>query len=84
MCLESLDNILKIGEAEKESGNGVVNMYTEMIEEFDGLDKIENLQSHENNDIYNKAVKILERYWLEEDHRYGNNSNLAFGGFKFS
>ncbi|XVF62413.1 hypothetical protein PTKIN_Ptkin09bG0005600 [Pterospermum kingtungense] len=89
VCLEGLDNILKIGEAEKESCNSVVNMYTEMIEECDGLDKIENLQSHENNEIYKKAVKILE-YWLEEDHHYGdtfgvvNQSNPPFGGFKFS
>ncbi|XWS14233.1 hypothetical protein CRYUN_Cryun36dG0105600 [Craigia yunnanensis] len=94
VCLEGLDNILKIGEADKESGNSVVNIYTEMIEECDGLDKIENLQSHDNNEIYKKAVKILERYWLEEeeeDHSgnsqfsFGvNQSNSPFGGFKFS
>ena len=65
-----------------------------MIEACDGLDKIENLQNHDNNEIYKKAVKILERYWLEEeeeDHTgnshfsFGvNQSNPPFGGFKFS
>lgn len=68
MCLEGLENILKVGEADKEMGvNGGVNLYAQIIEESDGLDKIENLQSHDNNEIYEKAVKILERYWAEEE-----------------
>ncbi|KAH0850698.1 hypothetical protein HID58_095314 [Brassica napus] len=68
VCLEGLENILKIGEADKEMGlNGGVNLYAQIIEESDGLDKIENLQSHDNNEIYEKAVKILERYWAEEE-----------------
>ncbi|KAI3893602.1 hypothetical protein MKW92_052272 [Papaver armeniacum] len=33
----------------------------------EGLEKIENLQSHDNTEIYEKAVKILETYWLEEE-----------------
>ncbi|KAL8525053.1 hypothetical protein ACS0TY_014600 [Phlomoides rotata] len=32
-----------------------------------GLYKIENLQSHDNNEIYVKDVKILEKCWVEED-----------------
>ncbi|XP_071722171.1 importin subunit alpha-4-like [Rutidosis leptorrhynchoides] len=84
VCLEGLENILKIGEAEKEAGNTVANVFTEMIDECDGLDKIENLQSHDNNDIYEKAVKILERYWVEEedeehDIQDGNNGDFNFG-----
>ncbi|KAF8107994.1 hypothetical protein N665_0115s0009 [Sinapis alba] len=68
VCLEGLENILKISEADKEMGlNGGVNLYAQIVEESDGLDKIENLQSHDNNEIYEKAVKILERYWAEED-----------------
>lgn len=85
MCLEGLENILKVGEADKEMGlNGGVNLYAQMIEESDGLDKIENLQSHDNNEIYEKAVKILERYWAEEEEEQilqdgGNeNSQQAF------
>ncbi|CAI9261062.1 unnamed protein product [Lactuca saligna] len=30
------------------------------------MEKIENLQSHDNSEIYEKAVKLLETYWLEE------------------
>lgn len=32
----------------------------EMIDECEGLDKIEALQSHDNNDIYEKSVYILD------------------------
>ncbi|GMJ08364.1 importin alpha isoform 4 [Hibiscus trionum] len=77
ICLEGLDNILKIGEADSSSGR---NIYTEMIEECNGLEKIEDLQSHNNNDIYNKAVKMLERYWLEEEEEgHHGNSHFSFG-----
>lgn len=47
--------------------NSGINLYAQMIDECDGLDKIENLQTHDNNEIYEKAVKILERYWAEEE-----------------
>ncbi|CAN8294726.1 unnamed protein product [Cochlearia groenlandica] len=68
VCLEGIENILKVGEADKEMGlNGGVNLYAQIIEDSDGLDKVENLQSHDNNEIYEQAVKILERYWAEED-----------------
>ncbi|MCL7035057.1 hypothetical protein MKW94_003590, partial [Papaver nudicaule] len=68
VCLEGLENILKVGEAEKTMGNtDGVNLYAQMIDEEEGLEKIENLQSHDNTEIYEKAVKILETYWLEED-----------------
>ena len=59
---------MKFGEAEKVLGNiGGVNIYAQYIDDTEGLEKIENLQSHDNNEIYEKAVKILETYWLEDD-----------------
>ncbi|XP_047319874.1 importin subunit alpha-1a-like [Impatiens glandulifera] len=68
VCLEGLENILKVGEADKNLGiNGEVNLFATMIDEAEGLEKIENLQSHDNNDIYEKAVKLLETYWAEEE-----------------
>ncbi|KAF2304748.1 hypothetical protein GH714_037816 [Hevea brasiliensis] len=98
--LEGLENILKVGEAEKNLGSaGGANLYAQMIDDAEGLEKIENLQSHDNNDIYEKAVKILETYWLEEDddeaepqddgslsgYNFGeSNFTVPSGGFKFS
>ncbi|CAL5411986.1 unnamed protein product [Camellia sinensis] len=61
VCLKGLENILKVGEADKEGGmNNGINLYAQTIDESDGLDKIENLQTHDNNEIHEKAVKILE------------------------
>ncbi|XP_047960540.1 importin subunit alpha-4-like [Salvia hispanica] len=89
VCLEGLENILKVGEADKENGqNGGINLYAQMIDESEGLDKIENLQSHDNNEIYEKAVKILEKYWVEEDEEQnladGADANQGDGGFSFA
>lgn len=68
VCLEGLENILKVGETDKNLGaSGEGNVYAQMIDEAEGLEKIENLQSHDNNEIYEKAVKILEAYWMEEE-----------------
>ncbi len=63
------------------------------------MEKIENLQTHDNNEIYEKAVKILETYWLEEDEDQivtsaadeaqsnfnfgGNQPSVPSGGFNF-
>lgn len=99
VCLEGLENILKVGESEKNLGTtGGVNLCAQMIDEAEGLEKIENLQSHDNTEIYEKAVKILETYWLEEEDetmpsgdaapsgfRFGNEQlSVPSGGFKFS
>ncbi|KAL0708570.1 hypothetical protein Bca4012_074996 [Brassica carinata] len=75
LCLESLEKILKVGEAcYTRHAEGVyqctqtnVNPHAQIIEDAEGLEKIESLQSHENSDIYEMAVKILETYWLEEE-----------------
>ncbi|CAK9185986.1 unnamed protein product [Ilex paraguariensis] len=97
VCLEGLENILKVGEAKNLARTGDVNLYAQMIDDAEGLEKIENLQSHDNNEIYEKAVKILETYWLEEDDEtmpHGDSAPLEFhfgggdvpvpsGGFDF-
>ncbi|KAI4349915.1 hypothetical protein L6164_010457 [Bauhinia variegata] len=58
VCLEGLENILKVGEADKSTGkNGGVNLYAQMIDDAEGLEKIENLQSHDNTEIYEKAME---------------------------
>ncbi|CAB4285137.1 unnamed protein product [Prunus armeniaca] len=68
VCLEGPENILKVGEADKEMGmNDGINLYAQLVDECEGLDKIDNLQTHDNSEIYEKAVKILERDWAEEE-----------------
>jgi importin subunit alpha-6/7 len=57
VCLEGLENILKVGEADKI--NTDVNQFAQMIDDAEGLEKIENLQSHENSEIYEKVLWLL-------------------------
>ncbi|KAL9257210.1 Importin subunit alpha-1b-like protein [Drosera capensis] len=83
VCLEGLENILKVGEAEKNLGNSEVNYYAQLVDDAEGLEKIENLQSHDNNEIYEKAVKILETYWLEEEDETLPSGEVSQPGFHF-
>ncbi|KAK5911583.1 hypothetical protein CgunFtcFv8_005745 [Champsocephalus gunnari] len=69
VALNGLENILRLGEQEakqENSGSGV-NPYCSLIEEAYGLDKIEFLQSHDNQEIYQKAFDLIEHYFGTED-----------------
>uniref|UniRef100_A0A672I2X3 Importin subunit alpha n=1 Tax=Salarias fasciatus TaxID=181472 RepID=A0A672I2X3_SALFA len=75
VALNGLENILRLGEQEakqENSGSGV-NPYCSLIEEAYGLDKIEFLQSHDNQEIYQKAFDLIEHYFGVEDE----DSSLA-------
>jgi importin subunit alpha-1 len=97
VALEGLENILKVGEKDSKSTNGI-NQFANFIEEAEGLDKIERLQTHENNDIYEKAIKILESYFAAEEtdeglapsvdpgqqsYQFNVQAAVPQGGFKF-
>ncbi|KAI3849425.1 hypothetical protein MKX03_030821 [Papaver bracteatum] len=68
VCLKGLENILRVGESDYELGktNGG-NIYAEMIDYCGGLDKIEALQNHDNKDINDMSVYILETYWSRDE-----------------
>jgi hypothetical protein len=66
IALEGLENILKIGDQDAKA-TGSHNMMATYIAEADGLNKIEDLQHHSNNDIYDKAIKLLETYFGVEE-----------------
>lgn len=67
VALEGLNNLLKCGQQNFLDANGN-NPFTEIVEQCDGLTKLEELQRHPNTTIYEKALKIMEVYFeLEED-----------------
>ncbi|KAA3472571.1 Armadillo [Gossypium australe] len=60
VCLQGLENILKVGEADKNMGiTGGVNPYAQMIPAY-GRKRIENLLSFGNTEVSEKAVKVLK------------------------
>lgn len=74
IALEGLENILKTGDEESRQ-TGIPNQMVMFISEAEGLGKIEELQQHSNNDIYEKSIKMLETYFdIEEE---GEIANLA-------
>eukprot|EP00947_MAST-08B_sp_MAST-8B-sp1_P000268 g268.t1 len=67
LALEGLKNILKAGYMEMKQTNSQANAHANFIDEAKGLDKIQNLQKHENADISDKAAMILETYYGAEE-----------------
>merc|ERR1719170_16059 len=65
VVLDALDNILKIGK--KDARGTEDNQYADWVEECGGLDTLEDLQRHENEDIYEKSVKLLQDYFESEE-----------------
>ena len=65
VVLDAIDNILRVG---KNAGRD----YVGFVDECDGLDKIEALQEHQNNDIYQKVIDIIEKYFGVEENENEN------------
>ena len=57
VALDGLENLLKVGESDKEANPGSVNQYALHIEECVGMVTIHQLQHHENLEIYKKCCK---------------------------
>ncbi|KAJ3088006.1 Importin alpha subunit (Karyopherin alpha subunit) (Serine-rich RNA polymerase I suppressor protein) [Phlyctochytrium bullatum] len=85
VALDGLENILKIGEMDKAANNGE-NIYATFIEDADGVNKIYQLQSHENTEIYKKAYGIITNYFSDDEEATGLEPQVdpATGGFAFA
>ena len=62
------------------------SQYDVLLDSLDGVEKIENLQNHSSNEIYNKAIKIIEDFFSgdEEDECENiapkmNDKTFSFG-----
>lgn len=78
VALDGLENILKVGEMDKESGGDAsVNRYALFIEEAGGMEKIHDCQNNANEDIYMKAYNIIERYFSDEEEAGADIDEVA-------
>ena len=92
VALEGIDNILECGEKNftNESGD---NQFAIMMETQNCLDDLENLQTHQNHEIYEQSVKIIEKYFGQDEDdplinalnnvKEENNNNTPMGSQQF-
>ncbi|TRY89067.1 hypothetical protein DNTS_009793 [Danionella cerebrum] len=92
VVLDGLSNILKMADDEADT---VANL----IEECGGLEKIEQLQNHENEDIYKLAYEIIDQFFSSDDidedsnlvpeaiqggtYSFNSSTNVPAEGFQF-
>jgi importin subunit alpha-1 len=62
VCMEGIENILKAGDKDFRNANNE-NIFALEFEVCGGVDKLEQLQLHQNNKVYEKALKILEAFY---------------------
>lgn len=81
VALDGLENILKVGEMDKEANAGAadsnVNRYALFIEEAGGMEKIHDCQNNANEEIYMKAYNIIEKYFSDEDEAGADIEEVA-------
>ncbi|XP_071819594.1 importin subunit alpha-4-like [Apostichopus japonicus] len=61
VAMEALANILAAAKRLNQ-----LEAAEEMIEEYHGVSRIEDLQQHKNEDVYKKAYQIIDEYFSEE------------------
>nr|UXY88325.1 importin alpha [Cryptomonas curvata] len=74
VLLEAIELILKAGKIKNKDSS--TNEYVKIIEQVGGLEKLENLQHHKNNNIYEISLRILEKYFEAEDLHHDSDFML--------
>ncbi|CAF1573806.1 unnamed protein product [Rotaria magnacalcarata] len=72
VCLDALHNILK------QTPEQNLEEVTMKIEECGGLDKIENLQTFSNNEIYQQSYEIIEKYFTNENDYHDHDDDISY------
>lgn len=87
VCVCACAHPPQVGQAARSMPGQGVNPYAQMVEDAEGLDKIEALQDHPNEDLYEKAVHILETFFDVDEGgedttvapQAGQNGQFQFG-----
>lgn len=66
IALDGIENILKVGEIEKDQYHKEHNEYAIFVEEAGGVDKISELQQSPNERVYQQAYRIISQYFSDE------------------
>ncbi|KAI8877903.1 ARM repeat-containing protein [Backusella circina FSU 941] len=82
VALDGLENILRMGNLEKVNSPDGYNPYALVMEECGGVDSLQSLQMHENQDIYKKAYAIIDKYF-NDDVDEGGGEMISGGQFVF-
>jgi len=84
LVLDAIGNLLSAGEEiGKITGKGN-NPFLLPFDEAEGIDKLEKMQEHDNTEVYEKVVDILERFFGEDEDEDENLApNAANGAFVF-
>lgn len=80
VILEAISRVLHVGKA---IGAG----YEFLLDEYDGVEKIESLQEHPNDGVYHEAIAIIEKFFSDDDEavdenvapEMNNDGTFAFG-----
>jgi len=84
VALEALENILKVGKQKQAEQGLAENPFSVLVEQAEGLQKIEALQEDQSEDVYQKAMKILESYFpIEDDDADIQDDNAPQQAFNF-
>eukprot|EP00357_Protocruzia_adherens_P002483 CAMPEP_0115012118 /NCGR_PEP_ID=MMETSP0216-20121206/24509_1 /TAXON_ID=223996 /ORGANISM="Protocruzia adherens, Strain Boccale" /LENGTH=532 /DNA_ID=CAMNT_0002381039 /DNA_START=309 /DNA_END=1907 /DNA_ORIENTATION=+ len=67
VTLEGLESILKKGDEFMRLTGQTKNIYAMKIDARGLLEKIEELQEHKNNEIYQKSLTLIEKYYDHEE-----------------
>jgi len=84
VALDAIENILRVGQQQQQEKNLPDNPVVALVEQEQGLQRIEALQEYPNEDVYHKAIRLLENYFPLEEDDCGADldaGNVGMGGF---
>lgn len=86
LMLEAVTHLLSAGEfIGRSKGSNFTNPFIVPFDEAEGIDQLEKLQEHTNQEIYDLAVETLDTYFQQDDEDDENllPNTAADGGFSF-
>eukprot|EP01067_Filipodium_phascolosomae_P008864 Filipodium_phascolosomae@DN7792_c0_g1_i1.p1 len=84
VALDALENILNVGKQKQRDQSLPENPYCTLVDSSGGISKIEALQDDACEEVYQKAVSLLEKFFVVTEVEDGNGAEAPEGGnFRF-